>query len=174
MTHENELTEPVELCTPDGEHLNRAALGWSRRPLHVANLQGQFGRTKRWDYWAVLAGDVVVSAVYADVDHFGLADAWWAELATGASGGRAIVTTERALITLPDRPGTAPLRVEHDGLALAIVDDDAGTRLTASWTERDGHAAHFDVHVALPAGHESLNVVIPWDDETFNYTSKHQ
>ena len=25
-----------------------------------------------------------------------------------------------------------------------------------------------------PAGHESLNVVIPWSDELFNYTSKHQ
>src|SRR3954467_4023194 len=108
MTHENELTEPVELCTPDGEHLNRAALGWSRRPLHVANLQGQFGRTKRWDYWAVLAGDVVVSAVYADVDHFGLADAWWAELATGASGGRAGARVPRPRRSRPRPPPPPP------------------------------------------------------------------
>ena len=28
--------------------------------------------------------------------------------------------------------------------------------------------------VELPAGLESLNVVIPWSDELFNYTSKHQ
>jgi hypothetical protein len=28
--------------------------------------------------------------------------------------------------------------------------------------------------VALPAGHESLNVVIPWSEERFNFTSKHQ
>ena len=28
--------------------------------------------------------------------------------------------------------------------------------------------------VALPADHESLNVVIPWSDELFNFTSKHQ
>ena len=28
--------------------------------------------------------------------------------------------------------------------------------------------------VELPAGHESLNVVIPWSDEQFNFTSKHQ
>jgi hypothetical protein len=48
-THERELTEPVDLCTPDGE-LDPAALGWSRRPLHRANLHGRFGINKRWDY----------------------------------------------------------------------------------------------------------------------------
>ena len=28
-----------------------------------------------------------------------------------------------------------------------------------------------DVFVELPDGHESLNVVIPWSDELFQYTS---
>jgi hypothetical protein len=174
MTHENELTTPVDLCTPDGERLNRDALGWSRRPLHRANLAGHFGRNKRWDYWAVLAGDLVVSAVYADVDHFGLADVWWADLSTGVSGGHAIVAGRDAGFALPERPGTAPLRIDRDGLALDIVDDETGTRLTGAWTEPDGPPGRLDVRVALPPGHESLNVVIPWDDTTFNYTSKHQ
>ena len=174
MTHENELTAPVDLCTPDGERLNRDALGWSRRPLHRANLDGQRGRNKRWDYWAVLAGDLVVSAVYADVDHFGLADVWWADLSTGVSGGHAIVAAGDAGIALPERPGTAPLRVDRDGLVLDIVDDVTGTRLAGTWTEPDGRTGRLDVQVALPPGHESLNVVIPWDDTTFNYTSKHQ
>ena len=80
MTHENELTAAVDLCTPDGDRLNPAALGWSRRPLHRANLEGRFGINKRWDYWAVLAGDLVLSCVYADIDHFGLAEVWWADL----------------------------------------------------------------------------------------------
>ena len=56
MTHEPEITQPVDLCTPDGT-LNPEALGWSRRPLHRANLTGFPGRNKRWDYWAVLAGE---------------------------------------------------------------------------------------------------------------------
>jgi hypothetical protein len=172
-THEPELTEPVDLCTPDGAALNPAARGWSRVPLHRANLDGCFGANKRWDYWAILAGDVVVSAVYADVDHFGLADVWWADLVTGEAGGRAIVPPADA-VSLPERPGTAPLRVARDGLDLAITDDDAGTHLVASWEEGDGRASRLDVTVALPRGHESLNVVIPWSDTLFNFTSKHQ
>jgi hypothetical protein len=172
-THEPEITEVVDLCSPDGSALNPAARGWSRHPLHRANLDGRFGTNKRWDYWAILAGDLVVSAVYSNIDHFGLADVYWARLDTGETGGHAIVVTADA-IDLPHRPGTQPLRVNIDGLDLAIVDDDAGTRLTASWTETDGRHGHLDVHVALPRGHESLNVVIPWSDELFNFTSKHQ
>jgi hypothetical protein len=172
-THERELTEPVDLCTPDGEALNPAARGWSRRPLHRANLHGRFGTNKRWDYWAVLGGDLAVSAVYADIDHVGLADVWWADLATGESGGHAIVV-EAGAITLPEHPGTAPLTVDRDGLALTITDDARGTRLVGTWTERDGRAGRLDVTVGLPPGHESVNVVIPWSDELFNFTSKHQ
>ena len=174
-THENELTAEVDLCTPDGDRLNPAALGWSRRPLHRANLAGHFGINKRWDYWGILAGDLVVSSVYADIDHLGLADVWWADLTTGTTGGGGVVTVGNEDVALPDRPGTAPLRIDRDGFALEYTDDEAGTHLHATWTEPNGRPGRLDALVEQPAGHESLNVVIPWvDPERFNYTSKHQ
>ncbi len=174
MTHENELTAPVDLCTPDGERLNATRSAGrddrcTERTSRVTSAATSGGTTGR-----CFAGDLVVSAVYADVDHFGLADVWWADLSTGASGGHAIVAGRDAGFALPERPGTAPLRIDRDGLALDIVDDETGTRLTGTWTEPDGRPGRLDVRVALPPGHESLNVVIPWDDTTFNYTSKHQ
>jgi hypothetical protein len=173
-THETELVAPVDLCTPDGAHLNTEALGWSRRPLHRANLDGCFGSNKRWDYWAILAGDLVVSSVYSNTDRLGIADVYWVDLVTGEHGGRFVGVRGGEGIDLPERPGTAPLRVSRDGFDLAVVDTDIGTRLTASWTEDDGRAGRLHVMVELPAGHESLNVVIPWSDELFNFTSKHQ
>lgn len=172
-THETELTESVDLCVADGSALNPAARGWSRRPLHRANLHGCFGANKRWDYWAVLAGDLVISAVYSDIDRFGLADVYWADLASGETGGKAILVPAEA-VALPDLPGTAPLLVDRDGLDLSIVDDGGGTTLRARWNEPDGRPARLDVLVELPVGHESLNVVIPWDEHVFNFTSKHQ
>ena len=173
MTHEPELTSPVDLCRPDGGPLNPAARGWSRVPLHRANLEGGGdGRNKRWDYWAVVADDLVVSCVYADIDVLGLADTWWARPSTGRTGGRAILC-EPGPIRLPPVCGTAPLHVERDGLRLDIGADDAdGTHLVAAWTEDDGRPASFDIRVARPVGLESVNVVVPWSDETFNFTSK--
>ncbi len=173
-TNELELTDPVDLCTPDGLRLNPAARGWSRRPLHRANLRDRFGTNKRWDYWAVLAGDLVISTTFADVDHLGLADVYWVDLVSGETGGQAIVVAGGQGIALPEVPGTAPLKVEHDGLALQIADNQQGTHLDATWTEQDGRPGRLDVFVALPVGHESLNVVVPWNDELFNFTSKHQ
>lgn len=152
-THEHELTAPVDLCTPDGYRLNPAARGWSRTPLHRANLDGLPGRNKKWDYWAVLGGDVVVSCVYSNIDVFGLADVGWIDLVAGVRGGAAIVCDPSA-VRLPERPGTAPLTVAHDGLDLSLVDDDRGTHLVASWSEPDGRPGRFDVLVALPPGHE--------------------
>lgn len=172
-THELELTEPVDLCTADGSALNPEALGWSRHPLHRANLLGCEGRNKRWDYWAVLAGDLVVSWVCSDIDHFGLADVYWVDLVSGEHGGRAILLPAGEVV-LPERPGTAPLSVDSNGLDMSIVDDEQGTTVRIRWTEDDGRPGRLDVVVALPSGHESLNVVIPWDEETFNFTSKHQ
>ncbi|MDP1792785.1 MAG: DUF2804 family protein, partial [Acidimicrobiales bacterium] len=174
MTHEPELTEPVDLCTPDGEALNPAARGWSRLPLHRCNLDGSVGRNKRWDYWAVLAGDLIISAVYSNVDYIGIADVFWCDLSTGARGGSGTAARNGAGFALPEHPGTAPLVIRHDHFELVITDDERGTRLAATWTERDGRPGELDVVVDLPPGHESLNVVIPWSDGTFNFTSKHQ
>ena len=47
-----EISTPVDLCTVRGR-LNRAAVGWTRRPLHRPNLRG-WGRTKRWEYWGLV------------------------------------------------------------------------------------------------------------------------
>jgi hypothetical protein len=173
-THEREITAPVDLCLPDGSALNPAARGWSRVPLHRANLHGHHGRNKRWDYWCVLSGDLVVSWVYSNVDHLGLADVWWCDLPTGTTGGAGTGSRGGAGFDLPEVPGTAPLQIDQHGFALAITDDDAGTRIEAAWTERDGRPGTLEVDVALPPGHESVNVVIPWSDDEFNFTSKHQ
>lgn len=142
--------------------------------MHRANLHGEQGRNKRWDYWAILAGDVVVSAVYANIDYLAFADVWWADLVTGESGGGATGGIGGDGFPLPEVPGREPLYARGDGFELKISDSPAGTRLVAEWTDHTGAEGHLDVEVALPSGHESLNVVIPWDDKTFNFTSKHQ
>jgi hypothetical protein len=174
-THERELTEPVDLCTSDGRRLAAAAVGFSRVPLHRANLRGRWGRTKRWDYWAILAGDLVVSCVYADVDYLGLSDVWWVDLTSGRTGGRSIGTPLARGFELPDIPGTAPLRARGRKFSLDLTDDaDGTTRVVATWREPDGRPATLRATIDLPPGHESLNVVIPWSERTFQYTSKHQ
>lgn len=173
MTHEPEITEPVDLCNPDGASLNPAAKGWSRFPLHRANLDGVWGRNKRWDYWAILAGDLVVSCVYADIDVIGLADVYWVDLPSGEHGGQSIIT-EAGGLALPEVVGAAPMQATQGSFELRLADDAEGTHIDATWQEQDGTVGRLQVAVERPPGHESLNVVIPWSDELFNFTSKQQ
>jgi hypothetical protein len=174
-THESEIVTPVDLAAADGRVVNDAARGWSRRPLHRANLRGRWGRNKRWDYWLVLAGDVVLSVTYADVDYVGIADVWWADLVGGTTGGRAVMVPFGRGMHLPDVCGTAPLKFRRNTLDLSMTDDtDGTTHLRAAWIEADDVPGRLDISVGLPEGHESLNVVIPWSDRQFQFTSKHQ
>jgi hypothetical protein len=173
-THEPEVTETVDLCRPDGRTLDPAARGWSRRPLHRANLRGRWGRTKRWDYWAILADDVVVSVTYADVDYLGLADVWWLDQRTGVTGGHQGPVPLARGLHLPDRPGTEPLTYAGGRSSMSLIDDEGGTTITATWPEAGGTIGRLDARIDLPEDHESLNVVIPWSDRTFQFTSKHQ
>jgi hypothetical protein len=173
-TREPELTEPVDLCLPGGRRLNPAARGWSRRPLHRANLGGAWGRTKRWDWWGILAGHLTLSVTYADVDYVGIAGVWWANMTTGVTGGSTRVVPLARGIDLPDAPGTQPLRYRSQALELDIEDDDRGTLLRAAWRESHGASASLEARVARPEALDSLNVVIPWSETRFQYTSKQQ
>lgn len=142
--------------------------------MHRANLRGRTLRTKKWDYWAILAGDLAIGLVYADVGYVGLATVWWGDLVTGEEGGCDVAVPLARGVRLPDVPGTAPLTIDHKKLRMRLSDDSEGTHLYARWTEDDGTPGELDVLVALPAGHESLSVVIPWSESTFQFTTKDQ
>lgn len=173
-SHEPELTRPVDLCTPDGRRLSPDAMGWSRQPLHRANLRGSRLRTKKWDYWAVLAGDLAIGLVYADVGYLGLATVWWGDLVTGETGGHDLAVPLARGMYLPDVPGTAPLRIDRPELRMRLAEEPDGTRLFVRWTEDDGSPGELDVVVERPEGHESLSVVIPWSESRFQFTTKDQ
>lgn len=176
-THEIQVTAPVDLCLADGRTLNPAARGWSRVPL-PANLTGHRVRTKRWDYWAIVSADLALAVTYGDVGYLGNVAVWWADLNTGVSGGRTMSAPGGRGMSLPDRPGSEPLRFRSRSLDVDLVDEVVdgvdGTTMDVRWSEADGSTSTLTARVDLPEGHESLNVVIPWDDRRFQYTSKHQ
>jgi hypothetical protein len=174
-TDEHEITQRTFLADSAGKLLNEAAKGWSRTPQHVANLKGVFGRTKRWDYWAIFAGDLVISGVYADVDYLGNTDVMWCDVSTGKTGGRGHTSLGSGKIQLPDVSGEQPLKFESPHFSIEMHDDHQGnTHIMGSWVERDGVAGKLSCVIELPAGHESLSVVIPWSKKRFQFTTKHQ
>jgi hypothetical protein len=171
LTTERELTEPVDLCSPDGR-LSPHATGWSRHPLHHCNLSGAHGRKKRWDYWCVNASDLHLAITYADVDYLGIASVWLLQPSTGLE-----LLVDRPVpfapgFRLPDVAGTGSMRASVRGLELEILERPDETILRASCASTKHGALDVDLVVERPVGHESLNVVIPWGDRRFQFTTK--
>ncbi|HSD86137.1 MAG TPA: DUF2804 domain-containing protein [Kofleriaceae bacterium] len=165
---EREIVDAVDLCTPDGR-LDRAAVGWSRRPLHRCRLPGSWGRRKRWDFWGITGPDFALSLTYAHLDYLGIVDVWFRDLATGRSFTRTTPVPLARGMSMPDRVGEKPIDFRGRGLELSFVEQPGGTRLRAATRARDFES---EIFVERPAGHESLGVVIPWSDSRFQYTTK--
>ena len=171
MAFEREITEPVDLCDSRGR-LNPSARGWARTPLLRANLRRAWGRKKRWDYWCVNTPEVVVSFVYADIDYAGLANVWVMEHATGLQATAGVLTPLGRGFAMPEQVCTGTVEYRGKGFTLLIEETAAGTRLVATADKSANGPIAVDVTVAKPVGHESLNVVIPWSDRRFQFTSK--
>jgi hypothetical protein len=167
---ERELTAPVDLCDDRGR-LHPDARGWMRWPMLRANLRGRAGRKKRWDYWCVQTDEVVASFVYADVDYAGLANVWVMEHGSELQATAGVLVPFARGFAMPDQVCTGTVRHDSSGFALRIDETDTATRLVASGDSPQGRI-EIDVEVAKPVGHESLNVVIPWSDRHFQFTSK--
>lgn len=103
MTAEREITSPVDLCLPDGR-LDPAAVGWTRRPLHRANLRG-WGRAKRWEYWGIVTPTHIVGLVASSLGYAGTHGVYVLERATGRELAEDAVTPLARGVRMPDRSG---------------------------------------------------------------------
>lgn len=167
-THEREITGPVDLCRADGA-LNPDAAGWSRRPVHRTAVPG-WGRTKKWEYWAVATPTHLVALTLADIDYLGLAAVYLVEFG-GVETGSTGLSPGAAAVRLPDTLDGGPA-ASVGPVRAAITPTPSGTRLRFSCRTAEGPLSG-DLEVALPDGHEVLSVVVPWSGRRFQYTSKH-
>ncbi|GAA1660268.1 DUF2804 domain-containing protein [Catellatospora bangladeshensis] len=165
MTHEREITEPVDLCLPGGS-LNPGAVGWSRRPLHRGNLRG-WGRAKRWEYWGVVTPGHIVGLVASSLDYAGVHGVYVLDRATGRElNTDAVVPFARGTV-FADRSGQGRTSVRGGGLQIDIEEGPHGSSVRAT-----APGVAVDLTMPLPDGHESLSVVIPWSSRRFQYTVK--
>lgn len=159
------------LCRSDGS-LNPDAAGFSRHPLHTANLNGPWGRQKRWDYWCVTSTDCALSVTYADLDYLGLVAVSLLDFKRKSFAEVARVIPLGRHMQQPATVAGDDIQFRSVGLRCSIREQPGMTRLAASFTRLLGPDLHADITILRPATHQSLNVVIPWSSTRFQFTSK--
>jgi hypothetical protein len=155
----------VKLCDESGR-LNPDAVGWSRKPLHACNLKGRWPRKKKWNYWCITSDKFAFSVTVANVDYLALGAAYFIDFETKQ---------------LTEWNTAAPLGIGcrmPDGVEENIAFHHPQMKLIFTHVKNllHIHAAakklKADITIEEPAGHETLNVVVPWDRGTFQFTSK--
>jgi hypothetical protein len=169
MNARRELTQPVDLCLPNGR-LNPEAVGWSRTPLHRCNLRGRFLRKKRWHYWCVTSPSIILAVTVANVDYAVIGQVYVLDPVTLRFAERSAVKPFGRL-RLPESPA-GDVEFRQGGLELLMHQSAGGMTLrlhAASLNERP-FTAHIEVQ--QPPELDTLNVVVPWNERTFQFTSK--
>ncbi len=167
---EPEITQPVNLCDSRG-NLNPSAVGWSRRPLHHCNLQGHWPRKKRWNYWAVVSPTHLFSVTLSNVDYLGLPFIYFLDFEDQNFAEKILLRPFGAGCELP--PSVQEnIEFHHSAMTISIKYTPEGIRLKVGCPDFEGQPLKVDFLVHQPPGHQTLNVVIPWSHNRFQFTSK--
>jgi hypothetical protein len=167
---EVELTDAVQLCDPRG-NLLPASVGWSRHPLHTCNLKGHWPRKKRWNYWCATGENYLFSITLANIDYVGLAFAYFLEYETKRFIEQTVMVPLGRGCYLPDTV-SGDISFENKAMNLSFTEDQGCTRLRVDSPDFGGTRLSAELRVEHPKDHETLNVVIPWSKDRFNFTSK--
>lgn len=169
-TKERRLLEPVPLCKTDGK-LNPDAVGWATSPLIQCNLKGDWLRKKKWNYWAITSPDALFSLTLSNVDYMGLAFIYFLDFHTLEFTEQTVMAPFGAGCLLGETVDE-PVHFEHKKMQLTMQPGGDQIYLKAASPAFGGKKLSAEFLVTNPKGHETLNVVIPWSEDRFQFTSK--
>lgn len=166
-TKEPELTAEVDLCGADGR-LNPAAVGWARKPLIRANLQG-WGRNKRFDYWCISSPELIAALNVSHSDYRVTLAGFFLDLKTLKNIPLAEIHwfPGKRVPIMPEVSGVGPVVAKGERLEVRMEPQEGGTRLRLT-----SDRLTIDAFAEEPEDHESMSVVVPWDDKRFQLTRK--
>ena len=167
---EREITTPVLLCDGQGR-LNPEARGWSRQPLHTCNLSGSWPRKKKWNYWNITAEDFSFCIALAHVDYIGLAFGYFLEYESRRLLEKTIATPLGLGCAMPETVN-ADVAYHGAGMPFSLMHESGGLRVRGRARRFGGVSMEADFFIHFPPGHETMNVVVPWNDRQFQFNSK--
>lgn len=170
MLKETELTSEVNLCDNNGKLL-KSSIGWARKPIFNCNLKGHNLRKKRWNYWYMINDSILFSVTISSLDYVGMVFAYAYDFKSGIFAEKTIAAPFGKGCNLSQNVcGDASF--SNNSIQVYFKDVDGDTHINMSAKEFNGHPLSADLIVHMPENHETLNVVIPWNDNVFQFTSK--
>lgn len=175
MLPEKEISKETNLCTPEGK-LNPEVSGYSRFPLQFCNLTGNTFRKKRWNYWCFTNDDYLFSVTLADLDYAGTGFIYLFDLKTLQFIEKTeLIPLGKGCILGEKVNDRVFFQNEKMKISIEYVNFESSYEINFSIFCKSFHSnkdLRAELKAIQPISHESLNVVIPWSDKHFQFTSK--
>lgn len=168
---EKEIVAPIALCDKKGL-LNPQAIGYAKRPLIDCNVTGQFMRKKKWNYWCVYGEDILFSATISHLDYAVVCFVYFLEYETQRFYEKTVTIPLGASVKMPQQV-LQSVHFSSNELTIQMTYADNRTLLSVTCKDFDGDDLQADLTIFHPMDDESLNVVIPWNSKTYQFTAKH-
>lgn len=165
----NTVKSTIPLCLPDG-NLNPEAIRWDSYPFVHAELHKHWGRKKQWMYWAILCPKGVFSTVIANVDYIKLGSIFFTKFDESPHIEKAKVQLSKKDLYVPPSPyenayfKNPAMNLEY------IVYKDKTILKAKTIIENSPFTAEIEIY--RDKDFPTLNVVIPWSEKRFQFTSK--
>ncbi len=166
-TVEREITRAVNLCDHNGQ-LNSSAIGWSRKPIIRANLNG-WGRNKRFEYWCISSPEVIAALNVSHSDYRVTLAGFFLDLKNLKNIAIAEIhwLPGRRVLAMPEVSGGGTICGKGNKIDIRIIPEPGGTRL-----HLENDRLTIDAFAHEPENHQSMSVVVPWDKKRFQLTRK--
>lgn len=168
---EKEILVPTMLCDKKG-NLNPEAIGYARKPIIDCNLSGQFMRKKKWNYWCVYGEDILFSATISHLDYAAVCFVYFLEYETQRYFEKTVLIPLGTKVKMSTQV-LETVHFENSELRIHMSHSGGDTHLSVICPDFDGERLHAELMIHHPATDDSLNVVIPWNRQTFQFTAKH-
>ena len=176
---QTELTHPSPLLDAHGRP---AQVGWSRQPLLDANLENarfyalrplQRFRLKRWEYYAIFTPRRFFSATIADLGYAANVFVYSLDFEKGGLHEEGLVIPLARGVQLPRGSTVGETSYANAKATLRFVAQPEARHISVEWPSfHDGRGIRADIRLAVPSGHESMNIVIPIGTRRFYYNTK--
>lgn len=170
---EREITELTKLCDKKG-NLNPEAIGFARKPIIDCNLSGHYLRKKKWNHWCVYGEEILFSVTICHLDYAAVCSVYFLEYDTQRFFEKTI-TIPLGLgskLKMPTRV-LEPVQFLNNEVHIHITYFQNQTFLKVSSDNFDNEHLLAELNIHHPQEDDTLNAVVPWNRQTFQFTAKH-
>lgn len=172
LLKEKEIVQQINLCDDKGR-LNKESVGWSRNTLYDCNLKGRWLRKKKWNYWCIISPECLFSVTISNADYAGMVFTYFLDLKTKKYIEKTIMTPFGKGCIMPSKVHET-VSFANKKMNVQLKAEGNDTHIISSSPDFNGEKMAADFIVKFPKNHETLNVVIPWNQKVFQFTSKEE